>query len=402
MDTHVNHPRKKPIHDDLPLPDDKSDEEQLDSESEDEDKTQKPKKDINTHTTGRTLWTQLNYAIFLTQQMRCQDETYLSMLTELRDKSFTMAKQHAEMLATRTLGCKTADSDATCADFKHAPIITTRNAVLVAINFAKAKVHAKTLKQKLVVVLARDGTSAKSSPLELEERKRLLHKLDNKTANLPGMLPLVPNMPLVIKSNIETALGICNGTRCFFSRIIMHPDEPEVSLDTTPTSSNVHFLKKKPLMIIVKIRDPKFKKFDFLEEEILKDENGNDVVFREFPIFAIRDTFKHEIRTGGSTEVKTISREQFPLLPGYAITGYTAQGQTFGKAIIDLRIPEGQHCGPTNPADLYVLLSRMKTRKGLLILRPFQPTILQKRPRKAVFDEIHRLETLARQTNASL
>ena len=63
-------------------------------------------------------------------------------------------------------------------------------------------------------------------------------------------------------------------------------------------------------------------------------------------------------------------------MPGYAITGYTAQGQTFEKAIIDLKVPEGPYCGPSNPADLYVLLSRMKRRKGLLVLRPFQPKVL--------------------------
>ena len=222
---------------------------QEDSESSDEDVTTARKTDVNTHTTGRTLWTQLNYALFLTQQMRCQDDVYLSMLTELRQRSTTMSARHATLLATRTLGSPTADDDATCSSFAHAPVITTRNAVRVAINFSKATVHAKRSKQKLVILMARDRTSEKAGPLTLEQRKRLLHKLDNKTENLPGMLPLVPNMPMVVKGNIATELGICNGTRCFFSKIVLHPDEPVVELNTTPTSRNVHFLKKKPFLL---------------------------------------------------------------------------------------------------------------------------------------------------------
>jgi len=385
----------------IEIEEDELDDDESGDESGDENDVPEKEKDITSHITGRTLWSQLNYARFLTQQMRCQDTGYLSMLTELRNRSTTMANQHATFLATRTLGSSTSDRDATCAEFANAPIITTRNAVRVAINFSKAKVHAKTSNKKLVILMARDRTSAKAGPLDLEERKKLLHKLDNKTENLPGMLPLVSNMPLVVKANIATELGICNGTRCFFSRIVMDPDEPVVNLDSTPTERNVHFLKKIPLFIVVKVPNPKFKKFDFLEEEIVEDSNGKKTLYREFPIFPVRSSFKHDIRTGGVTETKTISRSQFPLLPGYAITGYTAQGQTFGKAIIDLRVPEGQYCGPTNPADLYVLLSRMKTREGLLILRAFQPTILQKRPRKVVFDEIARLEDLSVATHMS-
>ena len=101
---------------------------------------------------------------------------------------------------------------------------------------------------------------------------------------------------------------------------------------------------------------------------------------------------------------RTISRTQFPVLPAYAITGYAAQGGTFDKAIVDLRVPEGKGRGFDNGADLYVLLSRVKNLKGLLILRPFQSTVLQNRPKHAVFKEIKRLmalEELSNNTNVT-
>jgi hypothetical protein len=348
------------------------------------------------HTTGRSLWCLLNYSLFLTEQMRCTDPVFHTLLTDLRNKSTKMIKTHAKLIAARTLGSATADADANCDEFANAPIITTRNAVRVAINFEKAKVHSAALGEKMVVVLARDSGSAKAGLIDLPTRKRLLHLLDNKTDHLPGMLPLVPNMPLVIKTNIATELGICNGTRCFFSRMILHAEEPVVDLASSVGVRNVHFVKKIPEAIIVKVPNPKFRKFEGLGEETITDSKRNKVLYREFPIFPAKVSFTHTVRSNGTNADISINRSQFPLVPGYAITGYTAQGQTYGQAIIDLRVPEGPHCGPSNKADLYVLLSRMKTRKGLLVLRPFQPAVLKQRPRPSIFLEIDRLKALAR------
>ena len=377
-------------------------EQEDDNESEDEideqeQKKKKKKKGSDTsHTTGRTLWCQLNYAYFLTRQMRCDDPVYSSMLSDLRTRSTKNIHKHAELLARRTLGSKTADADANCNAFADIPIVTTRNSVRVAINFHKAKVHSAALGLKTLIIMARDMTTKNGVPLDLTTRKRLLHRLDNQTSNLPGMLPLVPNMPMVIKANAATELGICNGTRCFFSRIILHEDEPVVDLKQVPGTRNVHFAKKAPQVIIVNVPNPKFLKFEGLRESTVIDKHGKKTLYREFPIFPSPQTpFTYNTRSDGKQVEVTINRIQFPLVPGYAITGYCAQGQTYERAIIDIRLPEGDHTGPNNPADLYVLLSRMKTLKGLLILRPFQPKALKQRPRKAVYVEMDRLSRLA-------
>ena len=140
-------------------------------------------------------------------------------------------------------------------------------------------------------------------------------------------------------------------------------------------------LKHQPIMITVTIPNPKFKKFPGLSDG-------------EYPIYPTTKSFEFIQYIDGTKISQTIQRTQFPLIPGYAITGYKAhQGATFEQAILDLKSPaEGKGVGPVNPADAYVLLSRMKTRAGLLILRPFQKELLCRAPDAHMIREIARLQ----------
>ena len=350
-----------------------------------EDENEQDLDDVNAHSTGRSLWMLLNYSIFFTEQMRQNDSEYLSLLTDLRTNSSVNIEKHAALLAKRTLGHAVADSDATCAHFKHAPIITTRNAVRVAINFQKARASADSQQVKTVVCLARDSLAKKHGDMSFELRTSLLHELDHKTNGMPGMLPLVPGMPLIVKKNLATELGVCNGTRCTFVRMVLHPDEPAFELTSSPIQPKVHFLRKAPVMIVIKMSNPKFNQLDGFE-------------IGEFPIFPETEKFQFKPKSAN----KSVTRTQFPILPAYAITGYAAQGGTFDQAVVDLTVPTGPACGPTNKSDLYVLLSRVRNLKSLLILRPFQRSVLYARPSQGVFDEIIRLEHLQRFSNHNL
>ena len=63
-----------------------------------------------------------------------------------------------------------------------------------------------------------------------------------------------------------------------------------------------------------------------------------------------------------------IKRRQFPCAPAFARTAHSAQGQTFGSgAIVDLNIG-----GSSGAMSSYVALTRVQTRKDLLIHRPFE------------------------------
>ena len=61
-----------------------------------------------------------------------------------------------------------------------------------------------------------------------------------------------------------------------------------------------------------------------------------------------------------------VSRTQLPLAPAFAMTALAAQGQTLKKgAIVDLRLGKG-----TKAIANYVALTRVKSRRDLLIYRP--------------------------------
>ena len=341
--------------------------------------------DITNHTTGRNLWLQLNSAVFLKQQMRQTDETYGNILTDLRNNNTTNIDKHYRILNSRVVG---SSKEATFDDFKDAVVITTRNAVRTAVNFAKTKSAAIQQQEKQIVILAHDSTS--DTELTPQQRIHLLHQLDNDCGDSIGMLSLVSGMPLVIKSNLATELGICNGTLCRLSRVVLN--ENQQPFDPTSTSAQEEFIRLMPIMLIVKIDNPRFPQFDGLQPG-------------EFPIFPTTTmSFPYNDYVPGKTKkqkICTITRKQFPVLPGYALTGYTAQGATFSRAILDIT-PPTKGCGKINPADTYVLLSRMKALAGILILRPFPKQLLAQYPNHDMQAELQRLRKLESDTISRL
>jgi hypothetical protein len=347
---------------------------------DDHDKEKEKKQDIAHHPTGRNLWLQLNFAVFLTQQMRQTDKVYGQILTDLRNNNTKNIDKHIKILQKRQVDHQTADKDAVFANFLDAPLITTRNAVRTAVNFAKTKAQALAQKEKQIVIMAKDILSADTDRLTIKEATELLHEMDNKTGDLIGLLSCVSGMPMVIKKNLATELGVCNGTRCTLSKIVFHPDQEH--LDPMSDNAEALIIKKQPLMIIVKIPNPRFKPFVGLAKG-------------EFPVFPTSNKFEFKHWVNGTRTSTRVHRSQFPLLPGYALTGYAAQGGTFEKAVLDLTTPKGKGTGSINPADAYVLLSRMKTRSGLLILRRFDESILARKPDQDMLKEIYRLEVLA-------
>ena len=77
-----------------------------------------------------------------------------------------------------------------------------------------------------------------------------------------------------------------------------------------------------------------------------------------------------------------IIRQQLPLAPAFATTSHAAQGQTFRHgAIVDLSTS-----GSTSPLSSYVALTRVRSRKDLLIYRPFdrEPFTKGERPGPAL------------------
>ena len=73
--------------------------------------------------------------------------------------------------------------------------------------------------------------------------------------------------------------------------------------------------------------------------------------------------------------VLRVSRSQVPLAPAFSITAHGSQGQTLRAAIIDLQIGRG-----VSSIASYVAMTRIKTRRDLLIFRPFDREIFTRGP----------------------
>jgi len=100
------------------------------------------------------------------------------------------------------------------------------------------------------------------------------------------------------------------------------------------------------------------------------------------PVFAVTTRIEYSI--DGMT--KGFSRRQLPLVPAYAYTDFKAQGQTLSKVIVDLATARGQ--------GIYVMLSRVKSLSGLLILRWFPATKIYHCLPEELCKELERLHDL--------
>ncbi|KAJ7018537.1 hypothetical protein C8F04DRAFT_977181 [Mycena alexandri] len=79
-------------------------------------------------------------------------------------------------------------------------------------------------------------------------------------------------------------------------------------------------------------------------------------------------------------------RKQIPILPAYAYTDFKSQGRTLDFVIVDLATARGQ--------GVYVMLSRVKSLKGLAILRWFPPTKVFQRVSQEMRTELERISLL--------
>jgi hypothetical protein len=80
------------------------------------------------------------------------------------------------------------------------------------------------------------------------------HLPDNKTELLLGLLPLVPDMPVLLTDNIACELGLSNGTQGIFRELVYDDQE---NLDGFKVNSDVFLSNtiyiKRPLYALVEI-----------------------------------------------------------------------------------------------------------------------------------------------------
>ena len=270
-----------------------------------------------------------------------------------------------------------------------APVLVFRNQLRTEINNRVAAHKAKEMSTPLIVVIVQDKVRSKNGVHDVIY-ERLLHLSDNKTELLPGFLPLVPNMPVLLTDNIACELRLSNGTQGIFRELVYDDQENPVTFNTSNTvfPPNTIYVRK-TLYALVQINSSQVEtSLDGLQSKLIP----ISLVKKEFSI-SIKQLLGPllEQRSGRKApDMIHVYRTQLPIVPAFAITTYKAQGLTMGKIVVDLQLPPTA----TQVASIYVPLSRVRRAEDLAILRPFDMKVLQIRPSPAQNTELARLDKL--------
>jgi hypothetical protein len=245
------------------------------------------------------------------------------------------------------------------------------------------------------VVIAKDRIKAKKNIDFPDLTRRLLALADNKTEHLPGYLPLIPGMPVLLQENIACELGLSNGTQGIFRELVYdQTSEPTNGSDEGVFTTDTVFVRNVQYAL-VEIPKSKIKNLDSLDPLII-------------PIPVVEKTFKVNVeklyadkgpimKISKNKKLKTtisVKRKTLPLIPAYSITTHKSQGQTLPKIVLDLNMPPGM----IEVASAYVPLSRVQHLTDLIILQDFSINALQVKPSRAQIAELARLVAIFEQT----
>ncbi len=245
--------------------------------------------------------------------------------------------------------------------------------------------------EELMVCVAQDTCRGKpiEDPILV---KKLLELSDSKTEHLPGFLPFVSGMPVILTQNIAIELGLINGMNGIFRQLVYEEDSVSTSGLSEIFPQNTRYIRK-PLYALVEIIKSKIEcDFEQLQPNIVP----IPVMEQTFRI-DIADVLPKDKRTKSNRKaILSVKRRALPLVPAYSITTHKSQGQTLNNVIIDLKLPNETD----DIAAVYVPLSRVKRLADLIILRHFDYKVLLIKPSKSQLAEIERLDKLYLQTQS--
>ncbi|KAJ3557162.1 hypothetical protein NM688_g1617 [Phlebia brevispora] len=311
---------------------------------------------------GKALWHMFDTHVLLRENMRQtastkEDEAYRRLLTNARLKACD--EDDFRLLDTITLGRNPSLSLTTM--FQHTSIITAWNAHRDAINERGTTRFAEEHGESLKFFYSKDtlvGTREISSLRQTQKQMEVLHAFRSRTNELPhslketlwqlppcmtdhiaGILPLCPNMPVMLKSNEATELCATNGAEgTVYGWDIDASDEQHPRLKT----------------VFIRLTSPP------------RNIQIGDLPENVVPITAVSERIKCILPNDTTL---WIQRTQIPILPNFAMTDFASQGRTRYINPIDIR-----HC-KTHQA-IYTCLSRSSTISGTLILAPFDKSKL--------------------------
>ncbi|CAF5039162.1 unnamed protein product [Rotaria sp. Silwood1] len=331
---------------------------------------------------ARSLILQINCVVKLIQQMRTEDLRYLQLLERFRLGQCNY--DDYELLLTRVVGQPSVGS-LHDSPWNQAPILVFRNEVRTQLNNKAAVYNAAQLNCTPMVCVAQDSCKGKQieDPILL---KKLIELSDSKTEHLPGLLPFVPGMPVILTQNIATELGLINGINGIFRQLVYHKDSASTDVLSEIFPNNTQYIRQ-PIYALIEIAKSKI------------ESNFEELSPKLIPIPLVEQTFRVDIADilpkdkklkSNKKAILSIKRRALPLVPAYCITTHKSQGQTLNNVVIDLKLPNETD----DIAAVYVPLSRVKRLVDLVILRRFDYKVLLIKPSKSQLAEMERLDKL--------
>ena len=238
--------------------------------------------------------------------------------------------------------------------FRDALHIVYSNDVRTQINTQKVLEFAARTNQRIEWAVARDDCDAGVDDLAADRREWLTYP-DSRCKQLPGMLPLVQGLPLILTDHVDRGLGLLRGTRVTCVRWAYHHKEEFVA----PTDHRC--LQYIPRYVIVRKEGatwclPHLRPGEF-PVQVDSGSRGS----------------RRRWNAGSERNPVYVTRTQLPLAPGYAITCHGAQGTTLDAAVVELNLPPG-----ANPIAAYIAISRVRRPEDLLILSQFKADVFRR------------------------
>ncbi|KAJ8502956.1 hypothetical protein ONZ45_g11279 [Pleurotus djamor] len=307
---------------------------------------------------GRNLWLQVDCVVELTEVMRqagAENAYFISLLNRVRDGKCT--EEDHQRLNDRLITKVKPDWDSD--RWMNTPVIVYSNDMKDGLNTALASAYA--VKHDKPFHWYHSEDTCDGQPIVTEKLRRRLSCVDSgRSRQRMGKLPLVEGMPVMITQNYAVELGIANGSIGTLRQIRYETNQ---------------FNERVAISCTVLLPDSKFK-FPGLEE-------GEAPVLQDDAYFTFVDRY--------SRRKRTFKRKQLCVMPGFAFTAHKAEGMTLTNVIVDIESCRGIE-------SVYVMLSRVKSLDGLLLLRPFGLNKIRCRPSQDRRIEADRLRILCLET----
>ena len=299
----------------------------------------------------------------------CQDlwlQTWPKMYKDNKTWSEMVSKECIQCSTERSRRCRVVSNsnarqmDLTMA-FADALFVHPFNAPKSRVLTLRATNAAAYAKKQLLWVTSIDIPLARDDATRTKEslcnaRQNWLFYPENKTAGIPGILPIFEGMRIRFTTTEDASAGACKHAWGTVQGWVLHPDDAKL----------LHDHKHEPEVVLQHLPEAIFIRIANAHAPTQKHHDDN--------IFQMRmKTASWDRNPGFNAMVK---RMGYPLVPHFAATAHSVTGATMPKAIIDLLDVKTTPRSTMIPTS-YVAISRTKTADDILITQAFSPMLFR-------------------------